>query len=189
MKNPAKTRQPGRLTHYHRYAIPQPQSRQRLSLQLIFQRTVKVKQYDSHKYKQPASLFIWHVGNSVIMYGVNASEGTNTRMNRMPPSLPLRSSSWRQKISNKQTKEETKSRINKSTNKELNKHKSSRSLDTRDLDCSLRERWCELALKSHQLYQFLFQFPTRHTCIPMNHKIIQPQETQFWPNPAPYSEN
>ena len=95
MKNPAKTRQPGRLTHYHRYAIPQSQSRQRLFLQLIFQRTVNVKEYDSHKYKQPASLFTWQVGNIVIVYGVNTSEGRNTRMKRTPPPLPLRNSSWR----------------------------------------------------------------------------------------------
>lgn len=54
MKNPAETCQPGRLTHYHRYAIPQPQNRKRLFLLLIFQRTVNVTEYDSHNYKQPA---------------------------------------------------------------------------------------------------------------------------------------
>lgn len=55
MRNPVKTCKPGRLTHYHRYAIPQPQDRRGLYLQLTFQRTVNVKGYDSHK--EPAHSF------------------------------------------------------------------------------------------------------------------------------------
>ena len=65
------------------------------------------------------------------------------------------------KISNEQTEEGTKSRIiNKNTSEKLNKQKQQQLvLVTRDLHYSLRERWCELALKSHQSLSVSFPVP------------------------------
>lgn len=78
MKNPAKTRQPGRA-HITQVCYSSASEQTKAIPPANFSRTVKVKEYDSHKYKQPASLFIWHVGNINVMYGVNAKSEAQTQ--------------------------------------------------------------------------------------------------------------
>lgn len=80
MKNPVKTCKPGKLTHYHRYAIPQPQDRWRLQVQLTFQNRVSVKDDDSHKYKQPTHPY--NTSEIVSLCSANVSVRTKTRMNQ-----------------------------------------------------------------------------------------------------------
>lgn len=84
-EKPSQDRQPGRLTHYHRYAIPQPQSRQRLSLQLIFQGQSRLRSMIAINISsQLAYLYGMSEISSSCM--VSMPVKAQHRMNRMPPS-------------------------------------------------------------------------------------------------------